>query len=150
MPGVTYFKPRGIPMRLLEEVRLSVDELEALRLKDLRDLEQEDAAREMGVSRQTFQRILEDAHRKVAEALVGGKALEIDGGDYEIVPMSFHCRRCGHRWQQLLTGSVPVACPNCDEEHEESPQAQAARNRATGAVDSARTGTKTIHRKDMR
>lgn len=102
-------------MRLLEQVTLSVDELEALRLKDLRGLEQEEAAREMGVSRQTFQRIQDDAHRKVAEALVTGKALEIDGGDYEVVPMHFHCRRCGHGWEQLLTGGVPVACPNCEE-----------------------------------
>ena len=121
-------------MRLLEEVRLSVDELEALRLKDLQDLEQEDAAREMGVSRQTFQRILEDAHRKVAEALVGGKALEIDGGDYEIVPMSFRCRRCGHQWNQLLTGGIPVACPNCEEKHEESPEQLAAGRPGTGTM----------------
>ena len=115
MPGVTYFKPRGIPMRLLEEVRLSVDELEALRLKDLLGLEQEEAAREMAVSRQTFQRIQDEAHRKVAEALVTGKALEIDGGDYEVAPMHLHCRRCGHSWEQLLTGGIPVACPNCEE-----------------------------------
>ena len=115
LPGVTYFKPRGIPMRLLEEVTLSVDELEALRLKDLLGLEQEEAAREMAVSRQTFQRIQDEAHRKVAEALVTGKALEIDGGDYEVVPMHFHCRRCGHSWEQLLTGGIPVACPNCEE-----------------------------------
>ena len=102
-------------MRLLEEVTLSVDELEALRLKDLLGLEQEEAAREMAVSRQTFQRIQDEAHRKVAEALVTGKALEIDGGDYEVVPMHFHCRRCGHTWEQLLTGGIPVACPNCEE-----------------------------------
>ena len=111
MPGVTYFKPRGIPMRLLEEVRLSVDELEALRLKDLEGLEQEEAAQEMGVSRQTFQRIIEEAHRKVAESLVLGRALSIEGGDYELAPMSFRCRRCGHRWEQLLTGDTRVACP---------------------------------------
>jgi predicted DNA-binding protein (UPF0251 family) len=60
-PGVTYFKPQGIPLRFLEEVQLSVDELEALRLKDLEGMEQEEAAGEMNISRQTFQRILEDA-----------------------------------------------------------------------------------------
>lgn len=127
MPGATYFKPRGIPMRVLEEVRLSVDELESLRLKDLMGLEQEVAAREMGVSRPTFQRILEDAHRKVTEALVAGKALEIEGGDYEVVPMTFHCRRCGHTWEQRLTGGVSVACPNCEEKHEEFPAYLVAR-----------------------
>lgn len=108
-------------MRLLEEVQISVDELEALRLKDLEDLEQEEAAQKMGVSRQTFQRILEAAHRKVAESLVRGKALSIEGGDYEVVPMGFHCRRCGHRWEQVLNGSVPVACPKCEVEACESP-----------------------------
>lgn len=108
-------------MRLLEEVTISVDELEALRLKDLQGLEQEEAAREMGVSRQTFQRIQDEAHRKVAEALVAGKALQIDGGDYELAPMHFRCHRCGHKWEQLLTGGVPVACPNCEERPAEMP-----------------------------
>jgi predicted DNA-binding protein (UPF0251 family) len=121
MPGVTYFKPRGIPMRLLDEVRLSVDELEALRLKDMGGLEQEEAAREMGVSRQTFQRILEEGHRKVAEALVTGKALQIAGGDYELAPMKFHCRQCGHRWEQIFNGAIPTACPNCEEDSVELP-----------------------------
>lgn len=115
MPGVTYFKPRGIPLRLLEEIRLSVDELEALRLKDLMDFDQEEAAREMGVSRQTFQRIVEEAHRKVAEALVGGKALSIEGGDYELAPMKLCCRRCGHNWEQFVTEGVPAACPRCEQ-----------------------------------
>ena len=115
LPGATYFKPRGIPLRLLEEVRLSVDELEAVRLKDLEGLEQEEAAEEMGISRQTFQRVLEEAHRKVAESLVMGKALRIEGGDYELAPMKFHCRRCGHAWEQLLSFGGPVACPRCEE-----------------------------------
>lgn len=116
LPGVTYFKPRGIAMRLLEEVRLSVDELEALRLKDLEGLEQEEAAEEMGISRQTFQRVLEEAHRKVAEGLVMGRALRIEGGDYELAPVQFRCRRCGHAWEQLLSSGVPVACPSCEEQ----------------------------------
>ncbi len=114
LPGVTYFKPRGIPLRVLQEVRLSVDELEALRLKDLEGLEQEEAAEEMGISRQTFQRVLEEARRKVAEGLVRGKALRIEGGDYELAPMPFQCRRCGHRWEQVLSGGAPVDCPNCE------------------------------------
>ncbi len=78
-PASTYFKPRGIPMTALDEVRLAMDELEALRLADLEGHYQEDAARAMGVSRQTFARIVDAARRKVAEALVHGKALRIDG-----------------------------------------------------------------------
>ncbi len=116
LPGVTYFKPQGIPMRLLEEVHLSVDELEALRLKDLEGLEQEDAAQKMGISRQTFQRVLEDAHRKATEGLVRGNALRIKGGDYELGPIRFHCRRCGHRWEQMLANGTPIPCPSCEEE----------------------------------
>jgi len=103
-------------MRLLEEVRLSVDELEALRLKDLEGLEQEQVAQGMGISRQTFQRVLEDAHRKVAEGLVKGRAFRIEGGDYELAPMGFHYRRSGHGWEKPLTSGAPLACPSCEEE----------------------------------
>jgi uncharacterized protein len=116
LPGVTYFKPQGIPLRFLEEVQLSVDELEALRLKDLEGMEQEEAAGEMNISRQTFQRILEDAHRKVAESLVRGKALRIEGGDYEVAPLPFRCRRCGHGWEEALSHGSQPACPSCEEE----------------------------------
>lgn len=80
LPSVTYFKPRGIPTAMLDEVVLSVDEFEALRLADRDGLYQEEAAARMGISRQTFGRIVESAHRKVAEALVEGKALRIEGG----------------------------------------------------------------------
>ncbi len=123
LPGVTYFKPRGIPLRLLEEVQLSMEELEALRLKDLEGLEQEQGAERMGVSRPTFQRILEKAHRCVAEALVLGKALRIEGGDYEVVPMQLHCRHCNHRWEQTAADS-PLACPNCEGQASELPRQQ--------------------------
>jgi predicted DNA-binding protein (UPF0251 family) len=76
-PGARYFKPRGIPMGDLEDVTVTVDELEAIRLADLDGLYQEEAAKKMDVSRQTFGRIVESAHRKIAEALVNGKALKI-------------------------------------------------------------------------
>ena len=83
-PGSIYFKPRGIPLSVLEEVALSVDEYEAIRLSDLEGLYQEQAAGQMGVSRQTFGRIIASAHQKVAEALVKGKALKIEGGAIEV------------------------------------------------------------------
>ena len=82
-PGSSYFKPRGIPLAVLEEVALSFDEYEAIRLADLEALYQDRAAEQMGVSRQTFGRIIESAHQKVAEALVEGKALKIEGGVIE-------------------------------------------------------------------
>ncbi|MGC8684203.1 MAG: DUF134 domain-containing protein [bacterium] len=84
MPGVRYFKPMGIPMRMLEEIVLSVDELEAVRLADYQGLYQEQAAEKMRISRPTFGRIIESAHRKIAEALITGKALRIEGGNIEI------------------------------------------------------------------
>lgn len=80
VPSVTYFKPAGIPLRELDEVALTLDELEALRLADLNGLYQEQGASEMGISRATFGRIVESARRKVAEALTAGKALRLEGG----------------------------------------------------------------------
>lgn len=77
-------KPAGRPLRELEEVRLGFDEAEALRLADLEGLYQEAAARSMGVSRQTFGRIVEEARRKVADAILGGKALRIEGGEIRL------------------------------------------------------------------
>lgn len=75
--ATAYFKPQGIPMRDLEEIELELDEIEAIRLADLEELYQADAAARMGVSRQTFGNIIARAHKKVAEALLGGKALRI-------------------------------------------------------------------------
>ncbi|OGZ34138.1 MAG: hypothetical protein A2Y98_02275 [Candidatus Portnoybacteria bacterium RBG_19FT_COMBO_36_7] len=76
-PEVVYFKPRAVPLSMLEEVDLSIDELEALRLCDLEDLEQEEGAIKMKISQSTLQRILASARKKVAEALIGGKAIKI-------------------------------------------------------------------------
>lgn len=81
-PKVSYFKPRGIPLVGLEEVRLSVEELEALRLADLEGRPCCEACGLMGVSRHTFGRVLNSARRAVAEALVVGKALRIEGGNW--------------------------------------------------------------------
>lgn len=79
-PGVTYFKPRGIPLRFLEEVNLRADELEALRLADFQGLDQIKAAKKMKVSQSTFQRILSSARKKVSQGLVEGKAIRIEKG----------------------------------------------------------------------
>lgn len=96
VPGVVYFKPAGIPARELEEVALTLDEMEALRLADLEGLYQEDAALRMNVSRQTLANILASARRKTAETLVYGKALRIEGGAVELGEKPFPgpcCRR---------------------------------------------------------
>lgn len=79
-PGAGFFRPMGIPACTLELVTLTLDEVEALRLADLKGLYQEEAAKEMGISRPTFSRIIEGARRKVADALINSKALRLEGG----------------------------------------------------------------------
>jgi predicted DNA-binding protein (UPF0251 family) len=113
-PACDYFKPRGVPMTALEEVTLSVDELEALRLADLEGLYQEAAAERLGVSRTTFGRIVGSARHKVAEALVLGKALSISGGAVAwSQDRQFVCDAGGHRWSLPLGSGRPEACAGC-------------------------------------
>lgn len=76
-PNVTYFKPQGVPMRFLEVVDLTAEEVEALRLKNIKDLDQKDAAKRMNTSQSTFQRILTSAYKKITKALIEGKAIKI-------------------------------------------------------------------------
>ncbi|MBU2564186.1 DUF134 domain-containing protein [Patescibacteria group bacterium] len=76
-PGVTYFKPQGIPMRNLEVIELTVEEAEALRLKNVKGLDQNKCAEKMNTSQSTFQRILSSAYRKISKALIEGKAIKI-------------------------------------------------------------------------
>lgn len=77
-PAVDFYKPKGIPMQSLEIINLSHEELEALRLKNLLDLDQINSALQMNMSQSTFQRILTSAYKKVSLALVEGKALKIN------------------------------------------------------------------------
>lgn len=83
-PQADYFKPRGIPLRELEEVTLTVEGLEALRLSDIEGLTGSEAAERMQISRHTFGRVLKEARRAVSKALVNGTALRIEGGDYAL------------------------------------------------------------------
>jgi predicted DNA-binding protein (UPF0251 family) len=113
-PRCVYFKPAGIPLSRLEEVALSVDELEALRLADLEGLYQDAAAARMGVSRPTFARIVGLSRRKVAEALVQGRALRIGGGPVAFVGRRrFRCEACGHEWSLAFGAGRPTPCPSC-------------------------------------
>lgn len=83
-PKVNYYKPRGIPLSELTETYLSVEGLEAIRLADLLNLNMDKAAVEMGISRHTFGRVLGEARRAVADALVNGRALRIEGGQFRM------------------------------------------------------------------
>jgi predicted DNA-binding protein (UPF0251 family) len=77
-PGVNYFKPVGIPLRHLGEVVLGHDEIEALKLHDVDGLDQIGAAKKMKISQPTFGRILDSAYKKIANALIKGKAIRIE------------------------------------------------------------------------
>ena len=76
-PRVTYFKPQGVPMRFLEVIELSVEEIEAYRLRHIDDLDQIEGAKKMKTSQSTYQRILYSAYKKIADALINGKAIKI-------------------------------------------------------------------------
>ncbi|MCK4386886.1 MAG: DUF134 domain-containing protein [Candidatus Pacebacteria bacterium] len=76
-PNIIYFKPQGIPLRFLDAVELTVEELETLRLKNVENLDQIECAKKMKTSQSTFQRILSSAHQKISLALLQGKAIKI-------------------------------------------------------------------------
>ncbi len=79
-PEATYFKPRSVPLSELDEVNITLDELETLRLTNLEGLRQEEAATRMEIHQSTFQRTLTRAREKVTDALVNGKAIKLGGG----------------------------------------------------------------------
>ncbi|WP_406676647.1 DUF134 domain-containing protein [Neomoorella carbonis] len=111
IPGITYFKPAAVPLRQLEEVVLAVEELEAIRLKDIEGLEQEECAARMRVSRPTFFRILGAARSKVADALINGKAIRVEGGVYRLAGAKARCEECGHEWEPEKDDNE--TCPRC-------------------------------------
>jgi len=117
-PEITYFKPAGIPLRQLLEVVLTLDEIESMRLAELNDLDQKDAARKMRISRITFQRILHQAHKKITDALIYGKALKMEGGEI----MTNKPLQKNRTWGQNagrgqgLGGSEVCICPECKKE----------------------------------
>ena len=91
-PNVTYFKPSGIRIIELDEVVLTVDEYEAIRLKDLEGFDEESAAKRMGISQPTFNRLINTARKKIADAIVNGKAIKIEGGNF-IIARRFRAQR---------------------------------------------------------
>lgn len=116
LPQVSVFKPSGIPLSELQEINLTVVELEALRLKNLEGLGQEECAERMQVSRTTFQRIITTAHEKVSQAVVEGRALRIEGGAYRLAKRRFYCRPCDNEFEVPYgTGrrGRELQCPNC-------------------------------------
>ena len=115
IPEVTRFVPAGVPAGSVQEICLPMEEVEAIRLKDLEGLEQEQCAQSMRVSRPTFARILESARKKVADAMLNGKAIRIEGGNFEMATRRFRCLD-GHEWDipfESLVAGFPYSCPIC-------------------------------------
>ena len=131
-PNVTYFKPAGVMMKELDQVILTVDEFEAMRLKDYENMEQIMAAKKMKISQPTFQRLLLSARKKVSDAIVNGKAIRIEGGHYKIARKgSFQdrgntrgfaagslgecvCTKCKHKiTHQRGMPCYQIKCPKC-------------------------------------
>ena len=116
LPSTGFFRPMGIPVSSLQEVHLSLEEAESIRLKDLEGLEQEKCAEMMRISRPTFHRILESARRKLADALINGKAIQIEGGNFGLPQSRFRCNNDGHEWNvpfETLARRLPLSCPAC-------------------------------------
>lgn len=119
-PQITYFKPAGIPKFKLDELVLSIEEVEAIRLKDREGLEQEECAERMHVSRPTFFRILQSARSKLAEAIIEGKAIKIEGGNYRLIKGRMRCSSCMHEFEITFGPGYrhDRTCPKCDTEIE--------------------------------
>lgn len=124
MPPVCQFKPVGMPIFAVDEMVVSIEEMEAVRLADIEGLDQGPAAEKMCISRPTFHRILAKAHMKIAQFLWQGKSLRIEGGTYrmKVCPAGvrkFSCNGCGYVWE-VPPGQggrgCEMVCPQCRSE----------------------------------
>lgn len=115
-PEDTYFVPWGKPKCEIEEIELKVEELEAMRLKDIEELNQEECAKRMEVSRQTFQNIIDSARKKIAIALTEGNAIRINGGNYRATFCKFKCFNCGNVYE-ISYEQDKYNCPSCSSEN---------------------------------
>ncbi|WP_099188804.1 DUF134 domain-containing protein [Tepidibacter mesophilus] len=111
-PENNYFVPVGKQKCDIEEVEVKIEELEAMRLKDIEGLNQEECAKKMQVSRQTFQNIIDSARKKVALSLTEGKAIRISGGHYTTKHCKFKCMDCGNEYN-IQYSQDKISCPSC-------------------------------------
>lgn len=118
IPTVQGFVPSNQGTTEFDENILKLEEIEAIRLKDLESLGQEECAEKMKISRPTFQRILLSARGKIADSLINGKAIRIEGGCFTLNICPIRCLDCGHEWTESFENmermgpAVPV-CPKC-------------------------------------
>jgi len=117
-PNIKNFKPSGIPRKMIKIVTLTVDEYEAIRLADYLALEHLQAAEKMAISRPTFTRLIEKARHKIAQAIVDGMELVVEGGNIEFANTLHRCQDCGEEqinpYNEYITD-----CPECGSENVE-------------------------------
>ncbi|TQI66434.1 putative DNA-binding protein (UPF0251 family) [Clostridium sp. KNHs216] len=118
IPAIPYFVPSETEAAEVPENILKLEELEAVRLKDLEGLEQGECAERMEVSRPTFQRILLSAREKIADSLINGKTIHVEGGTFTRNICPVKCRSCGKEWTESFESLAPIgngdyACPSC-------------------------------------
>jgi len=111
-PSYTEFKPAGVSVKLLEEVQLSLDEFEAVRLADLLGMSHEEAAVEMEISRSTFSRLIVKSRKKIADFFFQGKLLTVAGGNIHFRKNIIKCSSCGHMFK-IDIGTMMSECPEC-------------------------------------
>lgn len=118
IPTVPCFIPSDKDIPELDKNILKLEELEAIRLKDLEGMEQEECAARMEVSRPTFQRILISAREKIADSLINGKSILIEGGNFTLNICPVKCSSCGKEWMESYENleaikSGEYTCPDC-------------------------------------
>ena len=111
-PLFTQFKPVGVKGQDLEQIRLTLDEFEAFRLADFLGMMHAEAADEMGISRSTFSRLIEKTRNKMADFIIQGKQLVIEGGNIHFRNNILRCRSCGHMFRINISSTI-AECPAC-------------------------------------
>ena len=118
VPTIPYFIPSEKDIAEVPENILKLEELEAIRLKDLEGFEQSECAEKMEVSRPTIQSILLSAREKIADSLVNGKIIHIEGGNFTRNICPVRCPDCGKEWMESYENMESIkngecACPSC-------------------------------------
>jgi uncharacterized protein len=111
-PLFSEFKPIGIRVQSLEQIDLTLDEFEALRLADHLNLSHEEAAAEMEISRSTFTRLIDKARGKMAEFIIKGRVLNIEGGNIHFRNNIIQCQSCGYMFKTNIKKAF-TECPEC-------------------------------------
>ena len=111
-PLFSEFKPVGVAAKSLQQNRLAIDEYEAVRLADYQGFSHEEAAEEMRISRSTFSRLVDTARKKIADSIVNGKVLIIEGGSIHFRNNIIRCMGCGNIFKIRMNRAL-LKCPEC-------------------------------------